>query len=88
MSGHSTFSAAAAAVLDAVFGSNVSFVSVADDHSGFRQRPLANAQVLTRSFTSFDQAAEEAGQSRIYGGIHFQFDNAAGQTTGRAIGQT
>ena len=86
-SGHSTFSAAAATVLNSVFGSNVAFTSVADDYTGFRERPLAEHLVLTRSFTSFDQAAAEAGQSRIFGGIHFQFDNVAGQAAGRAIGQ-
>jgi hypothetical protein len=87
MSGHSTFSSAAATVLDAVFGTNVSFTSVADDHTGFRERPLKTDEVLTRSFTSFDEAAAEAGMSRIYGGIHYAFDNTAGQNVGRSIGQ-
>ena len=44
-------------------------------------------QPATRSFTSFNQAADEAGLSRIYGGIHFSFDNAAGLASGRALGQ-
>jgi hypothetical protein len=72
VSGHSTYSAAAATVLDALFGSNIGFSSTS---AGF-----------TRSFTSFDQAAAEAGQSRIYGGIHFQFANQDGQAAGRALG--
>ena len=75
-SGHSTFSGAAATVLDAVFGANVPFTSSSDDVPG-----------VVRSFTSFQQAADEAGQSRIYGGIHFQFDNQAGLSSGRALGQ-
>ncbi|HEY2415707.1 MAG TPA: dockerin type I domain-containing protein [Pirellulaceae bacterium] len=87
MSGHSTFSAAAATVLDDVFGTNVEFTSVSDDHTGFRERPLAPDQVLTRSFSSFDEAAAEAGLSRIYGGIHYSFDNTAGQEVGRSVGQ-
>ena len=33
---------------------------------------------VLRSFTSLSQAAEEAGQSRIYGGIHWQYDNQGG----------
>ena len=37
--------------------------------------------------TSFSQAAEEAGRSRIYGGIHFEFDNRAGLQSGRAVAQ-
>jgi membrane-associated phospholipid phosphatase len=77
ISGHSTFSAAAARVLALFFGTdNVAFDTTSDGLPG-----------VTRSFTSFSQAATEAGQSRIYGGIHFQFDNQAGLATGTAIGQ-
>lgn len=85
-SGHSTFSGAASTVLAAFFGSNVHFSSEADGHIGFTQRPLASAQITTREFESFSQAAEEAGRSRIYGGIHFSFDNSQGLAAGRAIG--
>lgn len=86
-SGHSTFSGAADAVLTHLFGDHVTFTSRSDSHSGFTQRPLAASQVRTRSFASFSQAAEEAGRSRIYGGIHFEFDNEAGLASGRALGQ-
>ncbi len=41
---------------------------------------------MTRSYASFFDAALEAGQSRIYGGIHFQFDNVAGRAAGTALG--
>jgi RHS repeat-associated protein len=75
VSGHSTFSAAAAAVLDNTFGSTFSF------NSGSIGLPN-----VTRSFTSFDAAAAEAGQSRIYGGIHFQFSNQDGLALGKQIG--
>jgi hypothetical protein len=84
-SGHSTFSGAADAVLTGVFGATA-FTSQADAHQGFTQRPLAAEDVATRSFTSFTQAADEAGKSRIYGGIHFEFDNAAGLSSGRQVG--
>lgn len=74
ISGHSAFSAAAASVMTAWFG----------------RRPFtfssANLQGVTRKFANFDQAAEEAAISRLYGGIHFPFDNADGLTTGRAVG--
>jgi membrane-associated phospholipid phosphatase len=85
-SGHSTFSGAADAVLSAFFGAQAAFTAQSDSHSGFTQRPLAVSQVITRQFDSFAQAAEEAGRSRIYGGIHFDFDNSAGLATGRALG--
>jgi membrane-associated phospholipid phosphatase len=76
-SGHSTFSGAAAAVLAAYFGTDaVPFTSGSDGLPG-----------VVRSFAGFRAAAEEAGMSRIYGGIHWQFDNREGLTCGRAVGE-
>ncbi len=76
ISGHSTFSAAAARVLAHFFGTdNVTFTTGSGGTPG-----------VERTFQSFSQAAAEAGQSRIYGGIHWQFDNQAGLATGRKIG--
>jgi PAP2 superfamily len=40
-----------------------------------------------RSYSKFSEAAREAGRSRIYGGIHFQFSNDAGRTAGKGIGR-
>ena len=40
---------------------------------------------MTRSFTSFTQAAQEAGRSRIYGGIHYEFTNQIGQQLGQEV---
>jgi hypothetical protein len=85
-SGHSTFSGAASAVLTSLFGDNVAFNSQSDGHLAAEQRPLDPSQIVTRQFTSFRQAAEEAGLSRIYGGIHFNFDNTAGLELGRQVG--
>lgn len=73
-SGHSTFSAAAAAVLRAVTGSDAASFSV-------------ESMGITRTFTSFSAAASEAGMSRIYGGIHFDFDNTEGLSCGGAVGE-
>jgi hypothetical protein len=76
-SGHSTFSGAAAAVLAEFFGTDaVPFVSTSDALPG-----------VTRSFGSFRAAAEEAGMSRIYGGIHWPFDNTEGLKCGREVGE-
>lgn len=73
VSGHSTYSAAAAFLLTATFG----------------EEPFETASAglpgATRSFESWQEAAQEAGRSRIYGGIHFEFSNQAGQALGRAI---
>jgi Leucine-rich repeat (LRR) protein/membrane-associated phospholipid phosphatase len=74
VSGHSSFSGAAAAVMTAWFGN--------------RKFTFSSASLpgVTRNFTNFQQAAEEAAASRVYGGIHFAFDNVDGLVTGRAIG--
>ncbi|WP_197452398.1 phosphatase PAP2 family protein [Rosistilla carotiformis] len=85
-SGHSTFSGAADAVLTSLLGENVRFTSQTDAFASPGQRPLVPNLIVTRTFDSFTEAAEEAGLSRIYGGIHFDFDNTAGLDTGRAIG--
>jgi hypothetical protein len=41
---------------------------------------------VTRNFTSFAACADEIGLSRIYGGIHFSFDNVQGKASGQRIG--
>lgn len=86
-SGHSTFSGAAEVVLTYLLGENVSFQSTMDGQNGFSQRPLSSEQIIVRSFSSFAHAAEEASHSRVYGGIHFEFDSSAGLAVGRAIGE-
>ena len=40
-----------------------------------------------RTFNSFADAAAEAAISRLYGGIHFGFDNNNGLACGECIGQ-
>jgi membrane-associated phospholipid phosphatase len=85
-SGHSTFSRAGAAVLTHLFGEDFAFASEIDRRPSAAQKPLPDEKVVTRHFTSFWHAAEEAGISRIYGGIHFDFDNIAGAAAGEAVG--
>ena len=40
---------------------------------------------VTRTYTSFSQAAEENGDSRIYLGVHWRFDDTYGQQLGREV---
>ena len=80
MAAHSTLSAAAATTLAEFFANDaIAFTSSAEVAAG--------GQVITRSFNSFSQAAEEAGASRIYGGIHWSFDNQAGLRAGHSVGE-
>jgi membrane-associated phospholipid phosphatase len=75
-SGHSALSAAAATVATSLLG-NVAF----------EDRTELSVGHPVRQFPSFDSAANEAGASRLYGGIHFQIDNLGGQALGRCIGK-
>jgi hypothetical protein len=76
VSGHSTFSGAAATVLAAFYGAdNIAFTTGSDFLPG-----------VFRSFPSFSAAAEEAAISRLFGGIHFRFANEDGKIAGLAIG--
>lgn len=78
-SGHSAFSMAGATVLAAFFGTDdIAFTT--DTESPFL------AVGTTRSFSSFSEAADEAGMSRIYGGIHWMSDNIDGAILGEDVG--
>jgi len=74
-SGHSTFSTSAARLLGHYFGTDdIAFSTSSDGLPG-----------IIRHFDSFTQAAEEAGMSRIYGGIHWIFDHTDARTSGHAL---
>ena len=49
------------------------------------QHTWEGAGGATRSYAGFNQMANEAGRSRVYGGIHFEFDQVAGQSVGRNV---
>ena len=73
-SGHSTQSGATSWVLADLLG-EIPFV----DHSH------DDMSLPARSLAGFTQAAEEAAVSRLYGGIHYVFDNVDGLEAGRCI---
>jgi hypothetical protein len=75
VSAHASQSAAAAASLEYLFGDDVAFVDHAHDADGF----------APRAFDRIYDAAAEAGISRIYAGIHFQFGNIDGQRQGQCV---
>jgi membrane-associated phospholipid phosphatase len=77
VSGHSGHSAAAAAVLAAFFGTDaVGFSLTSDSVPGG----------VTRSFDSFSAAVREVSDARVYAGIHWRFDVAAGEALGYEVG--
>ena len=76
-SGHSVITAAAASVLTHLLGENISF------HDTTELEYLG----LQRSFNSIQQAADEAGISRLYGGIHYRSAIEEGKKQGQQVGK-
>jgi hypothetical protein len=100
--GHPTFSAAAAEILDNFFGTDVSFTATSESTPGttFSFAPTDLADAISEygllpgtatlnggtQLSSFDIAALQAGDSRIYGGIHFLFSVDQGLSMGAEVG--
>src|SRR6266487_1816953 len=77
VSGHSTFSGAAATVLPFFYGTeDLPFTTGSDFLPG-----------VYRNFSTCLDAAEEAAVSRLYGGIHFRSANEGGLQAGISIGE-
>jgi hypothetical protein len=88
VSGHSTFSRSAATVLKCFTGS--------DHFGGCTTVKKGSSKVepgttpcgdITLDWPTFTETAEQAGMSRVYGGIHFMRGNEYGQKLGESIGQ-
>lgn len=87
-SGHSTFSAAAAAVLRAFTGSDRFGAStVVPARSSLIEPGIAPATDVMLSWATFTEAADEAGLSRRYGGIHFRQGDLEGRRVGKLVGE-
>ncbi len=74
----STFSGAASVALASVLGG---------DQANFTVTSGKPFEGITRSFTSFSQAARESADSRVYAGIHFRSACEDGLGLGRKVGQ-
>ena len=85
-SGHSAFSASAARVLTLFTGSSAFGASVTIAAGSFTVPERAPASNVTLSWGTFEDAANEAGVSRRYGGIHFKDGDLASRKMGRQIG--
>ncbi len=89
VSGHSTFSRAAAEVLAAYTGSPYfpggEFTQTfAPGYLKFEHGP---SKPLTLQWATYYDAADQAGISRIYGGIHIAADDFAGRRIGSRVGK-
>ncbi len=89
VSGHSTFSRAAAEVLALMTGSEFfpGGIGEATFDTDFLDFEIGPSAPVTLQWATFFDAADEAGISRLWGGIHVPADDFAGRIMGSAIGQ-
>jgi ASPIC/UnbV protein/VCBS repeat protein/uncharacterized protein DUF6851 len=89
VSGHSTFSRAAAEVLAADTGSPYfpggEFTQTFSP--GYLKFERGPSKPLTLQWATYYDAADQAGSSRIYGGIHIAADDFAGRRIGSRVGK-
>ena len=88
ISGHSTFSRASAEVLAAITGSpyfpgGLGTWTIEADSLEFEAGP---DEPVTLQWATYYDAADQAGLSRLYGGIHVQADDLAGRVIGSEVG--
>jgi hypothetical protein len=76
-SGHATSSGAARAVLEHALGK--------DDHDITLTNPGLPGIVL--EYTAWEEITDDIDDARVYGGIHFRFDQEAGARQGRKVGR-
>lgn len=79
-SGHSVQSGATAEILESLYGVNYAFT----DHTHEGRADIGNP---VRSYSSFQEFADEAAISRLYGGIHFMPAIDIGVAQGREVGK-
>jgi hypothetical protein len=86
VSGHSTFSAAGAYILQQFTGHDAfNDAYTVDEGSSIIEPGITPAINVTLSWPTFSFAAEEAGLSRRYGGIHFEQGDLDGRVLGKKV---
>lgn len=86
-SGHSTFSRAAAEVLTQFTGSAFFPGGLGEYTPSSLTFEAGPSEEVKLQWATFFDASDQAGQSRIYGGIHFQSDDFNGRIAGAQIGE-
>ena len=86
-SGHSIYSAAGAEILSSFTGNDTLGVSATIPKDSFRGEPgCGPVNDVTLFFPTFSFAADQAGMSRRWGGIHFRDGDMTGRSIGRTVG--
>lgn len=84
-SGHAAFGASTFEIMRSFFGDDMSFTFISDEYDGEGVDPFFPDQprpLVPVRFESFTQAQEQNGRSRVYNGVHWNFDDTAGQALG------
>jgi hypothetical protein len=88
VSGHSNFSRAAAVILSCYTGSDkFGGYTIFEKGCSSIEPDKTPQEDIKLDWPTFTDAAEQAGMSRLYGGIHFMLGNLEGLKLGEAIGQ-
>ncbi len=85
-SGHSGFSAAAAEVLKRYTGSDAFDFMVSFPAHSLKAEPTSPSEPVMLHLATFSEAADQAGMSRRYGGIHFEQGDLVSRQMGRRCG--
>lgn len=75
-SAHGTLSGAARAVLERAFGKHGHAITLTNTQLG-----------LVLHYTAWNQITDDISDARVYGGIHFRYDQDAGAHQGRQVGK-
>jgi membrane-associated phospholipid phosphatase len=88
-SGHAAFGATTFEILRDSIPDNTHFTFVSDEYNGTGVTPTEEGPVtrplVPVRFSSLTAAQENNGVSRIYNGVHWDFDNTSGQEQGQSI---
>lgn len=86
-SGHATFGGSLFQVLRRFYQTDaIGFTFVSDEYNGITQDNLGNVRPrLSRTFGNLTQASDENARSRIYLGVHWDFDATEGQNQGERV---
>ncbi|GAB6973649.1 hypothetical protein JCM16408A_44010 [Methylobacterium phyllosphaerae] len=87
-SGHATFGGALFDTLRSFFPEETKFDFTSDEYNGINQPAGSDTprKIITRHFENFRSAEDENARSRIYLGVHWQFDADVGIAQGNQVG--